>query len=81
MCTFNSKLKLTKSDIIKTKNLKSLKLKKNTVSTFEYVAVNGGISGTACGGSRTACAPPTVVHTCQLTDEIGCTVSFVLCTS
>ncbi|WP_298516735.1 hypothetical protein [uncultured Kordia sp.] len=60
---------------MKTKNLKSLKLKKNTVSTFDYVQVNGGISGTACGGSRAACAPQTVVHTCQHSDKRTCTLT------
>lgn len=63
---------------MKKQNLKSLTLKKNTVSNFEIVKVNGGISGNhpICNPSHadSRCCPHSVVHTCNYSDQRTCTL-------
>ncbi|MEM6720612.1 MAG: hypothetical protein AAF611_14890 [Bacteroidota bacterium] len=70
---------------MKKQKFKSLSLKKNVVANFDGNEINGGISGGACVKSNRCPishnCPPTVVHTCQYSDQRTCTLSYIYCTS
>ena len=56
---------------MKKQNLKSLKLKKNKVSNFKKVEINGGVSGFRCHKSW-ACTPETLISCPAHTFVNGC---------
>ncbi|MCH2194315.1 hypothetical protein [Kordia sp.] len=60
--------------------LKSLTLKKKTISNFEITEINGGISGGPCGShGNSMCCAKTYNQNCRYTDRRTCTGSVIHC--
>lgn len=58
---------------MKKQHLKSLKLKKNTISNFDSVEIKGGVSGGPCGShGNSNCCPGSYNQNCRYTDQRTC---------
>ncbi|MBC8756812.1 hypothetical protein H2O64_19215 [Kordia sp. YSTF-M3] len=64
---------------MKKQNLKSLKLKKHTISNFNTEEINGGVTGSRCLISYNCTIPETLISCPDLTFLIGCDATSMLC--
>lgn len=59
---------------MKKQRLQSLRLKKNTISNFDSVEINGGLSGGACWKTKYCEGNTRVANNCDYSNHRTCTL-------